>query len=106
MTIGSEIKAAEQAVVNEVKKAGHDLAVLFGPKADAFKSAAEELLKSEAGKIVATGVQAAKAALPNGIGPALHAVALAFSSEALKHAGLEVGTQLVNLAIETLLATV
>lgn len=105
MTIGSEIKAVENAVVGEAKKAGHDLAVLFGPKVDAFKSAAEELLKSEAGKIIQTFVQAAKQALPNGSGAVLHAVAAAGSSEALKQAGISIEKQLLNLAIETVLAS-
>src|SRR5690242_230900 len=105
MSLLGPIKAVEGAIGGEAKKVGHDLSVLFGPKVDAFKTAAEELLKTEAGVIVKAGVEAAKLALPNGPGAALHAIAAAFSQEALKQAGITVGSQLINLAIETILAS-
>lgn len=105
MSLPEPIKAVEKAIVGEAKKVGHDLSVLFGPKLDAFKSAAEELLKSEAGAIIKAGIEAAKKALPNGEGAALHAIASAFSVEALKQAGIAVSGQLINLAIETILAS-
>lgn len=95
-------------VENEVKKiagaAKTDLEKIFGAGVDPFLSAAESLLKTDAGKIISEAVALAKTQLPNGIGAVLHAFASGFASAKLQAAGISIGTQLLNLAIETVLA--
>jgi hypothetical protein len=108
-SIGQEIKSAAAAVEHEASVLVHAtgselvklyLEVLGSEGYKAFTTAAEELLKQEAGQIIRNACLLAGSALKSGSGAAIRAFAAALSLEALKQAGLTVSEALLNLAIE------
>jgi hypothetical protein len=105
MSIIDDVKKVEDVVVKGAEDVKKELELIFGKQGvDAFLTAAENLLKTEAGRIIKVAVTAAKDALPNGPGAILHGIASAFAGSALKAAGISVGTQILNLAIEAVLS--
>lgn len=103
MSAKNKVKSiAEQAVLT----AKVDLEKLFGSAGvQTFLKAAEELLKTAAGAIIKKAVKDAQTALPDGLGAAKHALASDLAKKALESAGISLGTQILNLAIESVLAS-